>query len=467
MTDTVLNQWNDTILQSLEIATNEKTLRLGPPMVARLLAMVYTAAFQAWARYDASGKPPVPGGPPRANAPMRTLENKRVAISYAVYRTALALFKDVRIKTLLDARMAELGLDIEQTGTSGNTPEATGNSAAHSILTDRANDGANENGSMPGSPPGNIPYADHTGYQPVNSPALAFAATARNHIRDAGRWQPLSYVDPKDGVVATPAFIAPHWQSVRPFALSSSDQFRASPPQAVGSQGFLDQARYVIEVQRELTIEQKIIAEFWADGPRSWLPPGHWCEIAGFVSRRRLHSLDQDVKLFFAVSNAILDASIATWETKRFYDYARPITAIRWLFAGFKIDAWGGPGLSTMKVMGERWRPFQKDTFPTPPFPEYTSGHSAFSMAAATVLKSFVGSDQFELEHVQEVPLAAEPELAGLPVTIRWSSFTEAAMSAGESRLFGGIHFYEGNVAGLQMGRKVGDLAWAKAQTFF
>ena len=220
-------------------------------------------------------------------------------------------------------------------------------------------------------------------------------------------------------------------------------------------------------MQTKLTLEQKIIAEYWADGPRSWLPPGHWCEIAGQVSRHYFHSVDQDAKMFFAVANAILDASIATWEAKRHYDYVRPITAIRWLFAGFEIEAWAGPGLGTAMVMGERWRTFQRDTFPTPPFPEYTSGHSAFSMAAAIVLKAFTRKDAFALKHVQEVSLAAEPDIAGLPVTLTWESFTEAAMSAGESRLFGGIHFYQGNVAGLELGKKVGEAAWNKAKTFF
>lgn len=88
-------------------------------------------------------------------------------------------------------------------------------------------------------------------------------------------------------------------------------------------------------------------------------------------------------------------------------------------------------------------------------------------MAAATVLKHVLGSDMFTFRHTQEVPLAAEPDLAGLPVTITWTSFSEAAFSAGESRLFGGIHFYQGNIAGLELGRKVGELAWTKASSFF
>ena len=466
--DTIVVRWTDVILSALEIGTNEKPLRLGPPQVARLLAMVYTAAFQAWAPYSDTGKAPISGGAPRRPAAQRTEQNKAVAISYAIYRTAVHLMRHPRLKQVLDAHMAALHLDIGVTSTTGNAPDAIGNAAAAAVINDRKNDGANESGTEPGSPSGPpIPYADYTGYAPSNPTALVFAPTLRSHVVDPSRWQPLSYVDAQAGVVETPGFITPHWERVRPFALSSASQFRPSPPEPYMSQAFLDQARFVLEVQRELTVEQKIVAEYWADGPKSWLPPGHWTEIASRVSRHYFHTTDQDVRMFFALTNAILDASIATWEAKRFYDYARPITAIRWLFAGFRIDAWGGPGAGTTKVWGERWRPFQKDTFPTPPFPEYTSGHSAFSMAAAVILRAFTGTDRFTMTHEQLMPLAAEPEITGFPITLRWESFTEAAFSAGESRLFGGIHFYQVNVAGLDLGRKVGLAAWAKAQTFF
>ncbi|WP_279483352.1 vanadium-dependent haloperoxidase [Aureimonas sp. SK2] len=481
VTDTIVVRWNDVLLKALEIGTNEKSLRLGPPMVARLLSMVYTAAFQAWSSYDHSAKPPLPGGPGREPVAKRTLGNKNVAISHAIYRTSLDLFPNSRIKALLDGHMTSLGLDIESTATTGSGPAVIGNAAAKAVLAARADDGANQAGNRSGSPPpapdgSRIPYADYTGYAAVNQPAMSFSGTSRAHVTEVARWQPLSYIDPSVGMVTTPAFIGPHWGQVKPFSLTSGDEFRPSPPESFTSQAFLDQARYVVEVQQRLSLEQKIVAEYWADGPRSLLPPGHWCEIAGEVSRHDLHDVDKDAKLFFALSNSILDASIATWEAKRFYDYVRPITAIRWLYAGFTIDAWGGPGLGTTKVRGEKWRPFQKDTFPTPPFPEYCSGHSAFSMAAATVLKHFRSvasgrslseSDRFPLEHLQELPLAADPDINGLPVRLTWETFTEAAISAGESRIFGGIHFYQGNVAGLDLGRKVGEKAWAKAQSFF
>jgi hypothetical protein len=466
----IVKEWNDVVLRALEIATGAP-LRLGPPMVARLMAMVYTAAFQAWAPYTATAKSPVAGGPARRPAAQRTLQNKRIAISYAVYRTSLALMPDARVQALLDAQMASLGLDIRATDAVGTDPDEIGNAAAKAVLNDRAADGANQSGTDPGSPPppasGPVPYADTTGYRPKNLPALVAAATPRDTILAVDKWQPLSYADANTGSVATPAFIAPHWYKVRPFALTSADQFRPSPPEKPSSQAFVDQARHVMDVQARLTSEQKVIAEYWADGPRSWLPPGHWCEIAGQVSERRFHDTDQDVRMFFAVANAILDASISCWEAKVHYDYCRPITAIRWLFNHVMVDAWGGPGRGTVRLRGDQWRPFQRDSFPTPPFAEFTSGHSTFSMAAATVLAAFVGSDRFELHHDVTEPLVADPELPDLPRRIRWSSFTEAAYSAGESRIFGGIHFHQGNVAGLEAGREVGRAAWTKAQTYF
>jgi hypothetical protein len=275
------------------------------------------------------------------------------------------------------------------------------------------------------------------------------------------RWQPLGYEDAAH-VLRVPSFIGPHWENVKPFALTNAAQFRPNPPVALTSQTFLDQARHVIGIQEKLETKQKVIAEYWADGPSSELPPGHWELFAVFVSNRDSHSLHQDAKLFFALANAIHDAAIATWEAKRYYDYVRPVTAIRYLFRGKKIKGWNGSSIVTQN--GEAWRPYQVATFPTPPFPEFTSGHSGFSMAAAEVLKRFTGSDSFGASYTQSSTLRVEPGLAAaVGVTLKWDTFTEAAIEAGESRLYGGIHFYEGNVSGLELGRKVGAQAYEKA----
>ena len=223
----------------------------------------------------------------------------------------------------------------------------------------------------------------------------------------------------------------------------------------------------MIEVQQKLETKQKVVAEYWADGPNSELPPGHWELFAIAVSDRDSHTLHQDAKLFFALANAIHDAAIATWEAKRYYDYVRPVTANRHLFRGKEIQGWNGNGFSA--IDGQAWLPYQVSTFPTPPFPEFTSGHSGFSTAAAEALKRFTSGDAFGVgSYTQSVPLRVEPSLAdAVGVVLEWDTFSEAALEAGESRIYGGIHFYEGNVAGLSLGRKVGAQAFDKAQGYW
>jgi len=247
--------------------------------------------------------------------------------------------------------------------------------------------------------------------------------------------------------------------------MSSGSQFRpTTPPQHPLSQGYLDQAKHVMDVQTRLTPEHKVIAEYWADGPRSELPPGHWCEFAAHVAERDHLQLDDSVKLFFAVANAIADAAIATWDAKRHFDYVRPITAIRHLFRGKRVLGWAGAGKGIREIPGESWKPFQVPSFPTPPFSEFTSGHSGFSMAAAVALRKFTGSDRFGFFYTQDVPLKADPTEPVTDVVLSWPTFSAAARQAGESRLYGGIHFYEGNVVGLDIGEKVGELAYNRAQ---
>jgi hypothetical protein len=152
--------------------------------------------------------------------------------------------------------------------------------------------------------------------------------------------------------------------------------------------------------QRGLTDRRKAIAEYWADGAGTELPPGHWCRIAHAVARRdQAHrgaaGVARDVRLFFAVTNALHDAACCAWDSKCAFDSVRPITALRVLFQGRQVRAWVGPYRGTRLIDGASWAPYQAATFPTPPFPEYCSGHSAFSAAGAEVLRRFTGHDRF------------------------------------------------------------------------
>jgi hypothetical protein len=218
-----------------------------------------------------------------------------------------------------------------------------------------------------------------------------------------------------------------------------------------------------------LTDEQKSIVEYWADGPGTELPPGHWALFAQQTSKRHFYGIDDDVKLFFAMTNAMLDASIAVWDCKRAFDYVRPITAIRFLMAGQQIQAWGGPFKGTQTILGEHWQAYQTGAQPTPAFPEFSSGHSAFSAAAAEVLRSYTGSDAFDASVIIKAG-SSRVEPGAVPaadLVLKWTTFSEAADQAGMSRRYGGIHFREGDLQSRAMGRLIGAQAWAKAKTYF
>ena len=220
-------------------------------------------------------------------------------------------------------------------------------------------------------------------------------------------------------------------------------------------------ANELVELSAGLTDEQKMIAEYWANGPHSELPPGHWDLFAQFVSARDHHSIDDDAKMFFVLTNAIFDAGIAAWGAKRVFDSVRPVTAIPYLLHGQPIKAWGGPGKGTVTMDGSQWIPYQPSIFPTPPFPEYISGHSTFSAAGATVLALWTGGEEFG-DSVTFAPGSSviEPGVTPAnPVTLSWKTFHEAANQAGISRRYGGIHFRLGDL----VGRAVGDMVAMQA----
>lgn len=422
-------------------------------MVARALAVANTAMYDAWAAYDANAAGTRLGSALRRPASERSEANKERAVSYAGYRALADLFPSQR--PTFDALMLQLGYDPADQSTDRSTATGIGNTAAAAVIAFRHADGANQLGDLaPGA------YADYTGYQAVNT---------STQVNDPNRWQPLAVTDAQ-GVVSTQRFIAPHWGHVIPFALTSGSQFRpAAVPNLYPDPGYAQQVQEILGYSANLTDEQKAIVEYWADGPDSELPPGHWVLFAEWVSRRDRHTVDDDAKMFFAMTNALLDASIAVWDCKRTFDYVRPITAVRFLMAGQDIRAWGGPFRGTQTIRGEQWQAYQTSAVPTPAFPEFSSGHSAFSAAAAEVLRSYTGSDAFGDSVIVKAG-SSRVEPGAVPATdiaFRWQTFSEAADQAGMSRRYGGIHFREGDLQSRAMGRRIGAQAWTKAQALF
>jgi len=462
----VVVQWNGALLQAVREA------KLGPPMVARALAIAHTCAYDAWAAYDRVAVGTRLGGELRRPARERRYENKVEALSRAAYRAGVDLFPG-STSTVFDPLMANIGLDPNDASRDTATPAGIGNVAADELLAFRHRDGANQLGDEPGGKTG-VPYSDYTGYAPANAPMDARAPLDPGTVHDPNRWQPLTYVD-GSGNLVTPAFVGAHWQLVRPFAITSAAALRSpTGPARSGSAEFIAQAQELVDLSAALTDEQKVIAEYWADGPHSELPPGHWNLFAQQILERdrtgsREHDLDDAVKLFFALTNAIFDAGCCAWDNKVAFDSVRPITAIRWLFRGQTVTAWAGPGKGTQPIAGEAWLPYQPATFPTPPFAEYSSGHSNFSAAGAETLRLFTGSDRFGGSvTIPRGSSRVEPGLApSRDVTLSWATFSDAAAQAGISRRYGGIHFAQGDLDARTTGRAVARRCFETALTYF
>jgi PAP2 superfamily len=447
--ESVVLQWNDATLQAI------RDTHPGPPMCARDLAIVNTCMYDAWAAYDPMATGTRLGGTLRRPPAERTDANKSEAISFAAYGALVDLFPQPAEVEKFNDLMRRLGYDPGDASADAVTPRGIGSQAARAVLEFRHGDGANQMGDLhPGL------YSDYTGYTPVNTPDL---------IRNPDCWQPLRISDGHGGFVIQ-QFVAPHWGHVIPFALTSGAQFRpALGPARAGTPEYLKQAEQILEYSAHLTDREKVIAEYWADGPSSELPPGHWCLFAHFVSQRDHHTLDQDVKLFFALGNAVFDASIVAWDAKRVFDSVRPVTAIHALFQGKKVRAWAGPYQATQEIDGGEWQPYQPPTVVTPPFPEFISGHSTFSAAGAEILMQFTGSDRFG-GSVTVPAGSSRVESGAVPatdVTLSWATFSEAADEAGLSRRYGGIHFEDGDLTGRALGRLVGAQVWEKALAYF
>ena len=446
----VARVWNKALLQAV------LDTQPGVTVAARALAIVNTCMFDAWTYFDENAVPTQPATVAKARIVDRTLSNKNTAITAAAYTCLVDQFP--ARKAYFTAVMYKLGYATTGLVDGLATPAGYGYSAARLVLAYRHRDGSNQMGDLsPGS------YTDYTGYHAANDPA---------NLRDQDRWQPLM-IPTGGGQFRSQSFATPHWGKVLPFALARGDQFRPMRPPASLSMSLLLENRYYQEQAREilqytsgLTDEQKVIVDYWSDGPNTFYPPGHWCEIADFVSRRDKHGLDENVKMYFALSNALFDASIAAWDAKRTYDSVRPITAIRFLFQGTKIRSWAGPGLDNVEMLGEDWIPYLS---PTPPFPDFVSGHSTFSSAAAEVLRRFTHSDVLGMRVV--IPAGTSHIEPGITpktdINLAWATFTDAAEQAGMSRRFGGIHFKDADLEGRQIGRKVGAAVWEKSARHF
>lgn len=451
--------WNKAALEEVRRG------RLGPPVVARALAVAHTCIFDAWVPYDGVAMAHTLALPRRPQSE-RTEPNKSKAIGFAAYRCLLNLFPAGAAR--LEAVMRSQGHDPLDFSTQASTPQGIGNTVAAAVIASRLNDGSNQAGNLRPNA-----YSDYTLYAPSNAP-MPFClpqipGPCAINVANPYKWQPLI-----NNLGVTQSFIAPHWGLVRPFALSSANQFDNHPMLINGPNYLRSPAHYqadindILAYSRNLTERQKLIVEYWADGPESELPPGHWSLFAQHVARRDGHSIDQAVKMFFAMQNASFDAGILAWYLKRKYEGVRPITSIRHFRQGQSLLAWGGPGRPIEVIDGGKWTPYNPGSNLTPAFPGYVSGHSTFSAASATVLRASTGSDHFGFSTVIAPNFGrVEPGVPLVPTTVSYSTFTAAVDEAGLSRLYAGIHFADDNTVGQWLGNQAGQLAWTKSKLHF
>jgi membrane-associated phospholipid phosphatase len=234
-------------------------------------------------------------------------------------------------------------------------------------------------------------------------------------------------------VPTPPAFLPyllPQWGFVVPFGMTSSSQFRPPGPPSLDSERYAadyDEVKQLgAAVGSTRTEEQTEIALFWADGAGTETPPGHWNSIAQVIAAAQGNTLEENARLLALLNIAMADAAICAWDAKYTFDFWRPVTAI-----GF-----AEPELNWMSFIV------------TPPFPDYVSGHSTFSSAAATVLASFYGTE--------DLPFTIGSDF--LPGVYRsFSTCLDAAEEAAVSRIYGGIHFLSASEDGLQAGINIGE----------
>ena len=539
----VARVWNEALLHAIERDTPAPTVH------ARNLFHVSAAMWDAWAAYD----PQANGWLVREKLSADDVRAAReTALSYAAYRLLLHRYSYASgLQETFDELVAafeSLCYRIDYTEKEGDSPAALGNRIAAAYIQRGREDGANEE----------LRYADPT-YKPGNPPLVV--EEPGTQMSDPNSWQPLALARivaqngiPQPGSVQS--FVGPHWGHVRAFALPASDEgvpIDPGPPPRLDEEGGRAYKRDALAVIRRsadldprsgVTVDigpgalggnslgandghghdvnpatgtpyapnevprgdyARALAEYWADGPRSETPPGHWNSVANEVSDSpglvhriggrgpEADRLEWDVKLYFALNGAVHDAAVAAWGLKGHYDSVRPISMIRHLgernllpptpglverrggqtfiraWAGFPEDpATESSGVHWIRAVD--WVPYQLPTFVTPAFAGYVSGHSTFSRAAAEVLTAFTGSSFFPggLYEVR-VPQGALKIESGpsRDLTLQWATYYDAADAAGQSRLWMGIHVPPDDFGGRRVGSQCGKAAWARAQLHF
>lgn len=585
----IARAWNEQLLDAIRKDVPN------PPVHARNLFHLSAITYDIWAAYDSTAV----GYLVREKRNPENLEIERTkAISRASYQFLLKRYRTsvgyIRIRADLEDLMNHLGLPLFYSENLASEEEKFAMHVMETYLDFFKEDGSYENGDgiidWAFDLPWDFTYHDSS-YQSANEPYLLTEPFSL--MADPNRWQPLAFDTrvTQNGleVSSLQTFLGAQWGQVIPFSLEDYDMTNGvyfdpgTPPQLEGTADALYKSEFADVVRHSSLLDVnnpelvdispagygnntlgtnngkgyqmnphtglpyesnyvphsdfgRVLAEFWADGPDSETPPGHWNTLANYASEHPatikkiggvgdvIDDLEWDVKLYFALNGAVHDAAVTAWGCKRFYDYVRPITAIKHMgllgqssdpalpsyhpnglplidglielvtsessqegerhhtfqnqVGKVVMNAWTaaneGKGISESGVRWispTDWMPYQRATFVTPAFPGYVSGHSVFSRSAAEVLAEYTGSPYFPGGMGSFTAKANEflqfDEGPSVDVVLQWATYFDAADQAGLSRLYGGIHPSVDDFPGRIMGSKCGKKAISLALDYY
>jgi hypothetical protein len=440
--------------------------------------MMDMAMFDATAAYSREITPFIATDVPRRNPSFHNDENRSKALSFAAYRILQHIWgTETAFPSIVGALMTDLGYDANDLSTVLTTPSGIGNYVAARVIANRMDDGINENGDHPGTV-GGVKYSDWTQYTPVNDPQTVNGQTQCSELKNINRWQPLRYDD------QVQVWDGPHIGLQKPFAISSGLDYDfvgglAGPAffNTNSEDEAWNQLDEIIDISGNLGDEEKSIGQWW--GYNSYNNFVIW------LARERELSIVDTVKLAALHGGCELDSSIAAWGLKARFDNARPISQIHCKYAGETIRAYAGPYQGVQDILAEDWQPYP--VYPgissTPNFPDYVSGHSCAAGTVFEAYKRFFGSDDFGFsvtipagssvvepkvdnpfdtrfqDGITNVPNTG-PDTIGYspaaPVTLEYTTFSQAAVDAALSRMYLGIHFHSASFDGIEVGRHVG-----------
>ena len=320
-------------------------------------------------------------------------------------------------------------------------------------------------GTLPNA--GNVIKADNSEDQNLNT------------LPSPNTWTPLSL----NGI--TKNYLTPEWGTKNKGIVTESDskELLDNTNELFPSDSqYETEMKETLQITDSLTDEQKILAEFWAGGPGTVTPPGMWVVFIDIVIRSNKLNYLKELKYYTILSSSLYQSSISAWNLKREHLQARPIQKIRQYEYGNAINQpWNN------QTLGQYWLPFQELNFVTPPFPDFVSGHSTFSMASAKIFCYLLETDtinlnnpvitnnmvsllspvitkttNFSLNNVFIFPDTSNIQ-NDIPVTsinLNWNCWTDMARSSGKSRLYGGIHVESSNQGGLYLGSMIADKVW-------